>query len=162
MRFQGFSFGSIRIDGVSYDHDVVIDRGEVRKRKTKASKKFLFDFIGRATATASSQQFRRPGAKGSAPRPTCIQSREPPGTLFKDTGRAVPHNKCSFRPHPSRSTHHHRRIVHKSNTVPSGHQGAAGPSLCRCARMPHNLKCRSRGPYRCHHNSYTPTDNRRC
>jgi hypothetical protein len=40
MRFDGFSFGSIRIDGVSYDHDVVIVRGEVRKRKKKASKKF--------------------------------------------------------------------------------------------------------------------------
>ena len=35
MRFEKFSFGSIRIDGVSYDHDVVIDRGEVRKRKKK-------------------------------------------------------------------------------------------------------------------------------
>jgi hypothetical protein len=33
-------FGSIRIDGVSYDHDVVIDRGEVQKRKKKASRKF--------------------------------------------------------------------------------------------------------------------------
>jgi hypothetical protein len=40
MKFQEFSFGSIRIDGVSYDYDVVIDRGEVRKRKKKASKKF--------------------------------------------------------------------------------------------------------------------------
>jgi hypothetical protein len=40
MRFEGFSFGSIRIDGVNYDHDVVIDRGAVRKRKKKASKKF--------------------------------------------------------------------------------------------------------------------------
>ena len=40
MRFDGFSFGSIRINGVSYDHDVVIDRGEVSKRKKKASKKF--------------------------------------------------------------------------------------------------------------------------
>lgn len=40
MRFEAFSFGSIRIDGVSYDHDVVIDRGEIRKRKKKASKKF--------------------------------------------------------------------------------------------------------------------------
>ena len=37
MRFEGFSFGSIRIDGVSYDHDIVIDRGEVCKRKKKAS-----------------------------------------------------------------------------------------------------------------------------
>ncbi len=40
MRFEDFSFGSIRIDGVTYEHDVVIDRGEVRKRKKKASKKF--------------------------------------------------------------------------------------------------------------------------
>jgi len=40
MRFEEFSFGSIRIDGVTYEHDVVIDRGEVRKRKKKASKKF--------------------------------------------------------------------------------------------------------------------------
>src|SRR6516225_11711169 len=40
MRFEEFSFGYIRIDGVSYDHDVVIDRGEVSKRKKKASKKF--------------------------------------------------------------------------------------------------------------------------
>jgi hypothetical protein len=40
MRFEEFSFGSIRIDGVTYDRDVVIDRGEVRKRKKKPSKKF--------------------------------------------------------------------------------------------------------------------------
>jgi hypothetical protein len=33
MRFQKFSFGAIRIDGVTYEHDVVIDRGDVRKRK---------------------------------------------------------------------------------------------------------------------------------
>jgi hypothetical protein len=40
MRFESFSFGSIRIDGATYDHDVVIDRGEVRKREKKPSKKF--------------------------------------------------------------------------------------------------------------------------
>ena len=40
MRFEAFSFGSIRIDGVTYGYDVVIERGEVRKRKKKASKKF--------------------------------------------------------------------------------------------------------------------------
>jgi hypothetical protein len=40
MRFNAFSFGAIRIDGVSYEHDVVIDRGQVRKRKKKPSKKF--------------------------------------------------------------------------------------------------------------------------
>jgi hypothetical protein len=40
MRFEAFSFGSIRIDGVTYEHDVVIDREQVRKRKKKPSKKF--------------------------------------------------------------------------------------------------------------------------
>ena len=44
IRFEGFSFGSIRIDGVTYEHDVVIDRGKVRKRKKKPSKKFREDF----------------------------------------------------------------------------------------------------------------------
>src|SRR5258708_12284152 len=39
MRFEKFSFGSIRIDGVTHDHDVVIDR-RVRKRRKKASKPF--------------------------------------------------------------------------------------------------------------------------
>lgn len=33
-----------RIDGVTYDHDVVIDRGEVRRRKKKPSKKFRDEF----------------------------------------------------------------------------------------------------------------------
>lgn len=44
MRFEDFSFGSIRIVGVAYEHDVVIDRGEIRKRKKKPSKKFRDDF----------------------------------------------------------------------------------------------------------------------
>ena len=40
MRFQSFNFGFIRIDGVTYEHDVVIDRGEIRGRKKKGSKPF--------------------------------------------------------------------------------------------------------------------------
>ena len=40
MRFEGFSFGSICIDGTTYEHDVVIDRGHIRKRNKKPSKKF--------------------------------------------------------------------------------------------------------------------------
>ena len=44
MRFEGFTFGSIRIDGITYENDVVIDRGEIRKRKKKASKKFRHAF----------------------------------------------------------------------------------------------------------------------
>jgi hypothetical protein len=35
-----FTFGSIRIDGVIYEHDMVIARGRVRKRKKKSSKPF--------------------------------------------------------------------------------------------------------------------------
>lgn len=44
MRFEKFSFGSIQIDGVTYQDDVVIDRGEVRKRKKKPSKAFRDEF----------------------------------------------------------------------------------------------------------------------
>jgi hypothetical protein len=44
MRFDNFSFGSLRIDDSTYEHDVVIDRGEIRDRKKKPSKKFRDDF----------------------------------------------------------------------------------------------------------------------
>jgi hypothetical protein len=44
LRFEAFSFGSICIDGTTYEHDVVIDRGEIRKRKKKPSKKFREKF----------------------------------------------------------------------------------------------------------------------
>ena len=44
MVFDGFSFGSIRINGTLYEHDVVIDRGKIRKRDKKPSKKFREDF----------------------------------------------------------------------------------------------------------------------
>jgi hypothetical protein len=40
MRISHFAFGVLEIDGVTYEHDVVIDRGEIQKRKKKASKKF--------------------------------------------------------------------------------------------------------------------------
>jgi hypothetical protein len=40
MRFEAFSFGFLRVDGVTYDHDVVIDRGKILKRKKGRSKKF--------------------------------------------------------------------------------------------------------------------------
>jgi hypothetical protein len=40
MRFDHFSFGTIRIDGSTCPHDVVVDRGEVRKRKKGPSKQF--------------------------------------------------------------------------------------------------------------------------
>jgi hypothetical protein len=40
MRFGMFRFGAIEVDGVTYEYDVVIDRGRIRKRKKKPSKPF--------------------------------------------------------------------------------------------------------------------------
>jgi hypothetical protein len=40
VRFEDFSFGSIQIDGRTYAHDVVIDRGQIRKRHKDASKRY--------------------------------------------------------------------------------------------------------------------------
>jgi len=44
VQFSHFEFGVIDIDGVTYEHDVVVDRGEVHRRKKKASKKFRDTF----------------------------------------------------------------------------------------------------------------------
>jgi len=44
MRFGKLHFGSITIDGVTYKHDVVIDRGRVVQRKKKPSRKFREEF----------------------------------------------------------------------------------------------------------------------
>ena len=40
MKARLLGFGSIEIDGTEYTHDVVIDRGTVRKRNKAASKPF--------------------------------------------------------------------------------------------------------------------------
>lgn len=40
MQIEDFSFGRITIDGVVYEHDVIIDHGKVRKRNKKPSKRF--------------------------------------------------------------------------------------------------------------------------
>jgi hypothetical protein len=44
MRFGEFSFGSLQIDGRTYEQDVVIERGDIRKRKKGPSKKFRDEF----------------------------------------------------------------------------------------------------------------------
>jgi hypothetical protein len=44
MKFDGYRFGSLEIDGARYDHDVVLDRGRVRKRKKGPSKRFREEF----------------------------------------------------------------------------------------------------------------------
>jgi hypothetical protein len=40
MRFTHFAFGVLEIDGATYEHDIIIDQGEIQKRKKKASKQF--------------------------------------------------------------------------------------------------------------------------
>lgn len=44
MHFDDFSFGTLRIDGSMYEQDLVIDRGEIRKREKGPSKKFRDQF----------------------------------------------------------------------------------------------------------------------
>ncbi len=44
MKFGHFSFGSIRIDGATYEHDIIVDRGKILKRKKRPSKRFQDEF----------------------------------------------------------------------------------------------------------------------
>jgi hypothetical protein len=61
MRFEAFSFGSICIDGITYEHDVVSHHGRVRRRKKKPSKKSAI-----SSPTRHSPWKRRfPGTAGS-------------------------------------------------------------------------------------------------
>jgi hypothetical protein len=73
MRIDQFRFGSIRIDGVIYDRDVVIDRGEVHRRNKKPSKAFsgAFGHTPLSAAEAIPWRCRRlvvgTGADGALP-----------------------------------------------------------------------------------------------
>lgn len=44
MKFGHFSFGSIRIDDATYEHDIIVDRGTILKRKKRPSKRFQDEF----------------------------------------------------------------------------------------------------------------------
>ena len=44
MQFENFTLGALRIDAKTYENDVVIDCGEIRKRKKKPSRQFRDDF----------------------------------------------------------------------------------------------------------------------
>jgi hypothetical protein len=44
VRIDGFRFGTIRIDGETYEEDVVVDRGRIRRRDKKPSKQFRGEF----------------------------------------------------------------------------------------------------------------------
>src|SRR5262245_57036023 len=54
MRIAEFSFGRITINGVTYEHDVVIDHGQIRKRKKKPSKRFR-DAFGHTPLSAEEE-----------------------------------------------------------------------------------------------------------
>lgn len=44
MRVRLVAFGSIEVDGQVFDHDVVIDRGQVRKRSKKRSARYRAEY----------------------------------------------------------------------------------------------------------------------
>jgi len=73
MRFERFTFGSIEVDGITYEHDLVIDRGTVRKRRKGPSKPFRarFGHTPLSAAEAIPWDCRRlvigSGASGSLP-----------------------------------------------------------------------------------------------
>lgn len=73
MRIGSFAFGTVELDGQAYEHDVLIDRGRIRKRKKKASKPFR-DAYGHTPLSAEEDipwQCRRlvvgTGAAGALP-----------------------------------------------------------------------------------------------
>src|SRR5207245_11571556 len=44
MHFGDFGFGSLCINETTYEHDLIIDGGKIRKRKKKPSKRFHEEF----------------------------------------------------------------------------------------------------------------------
>jgi len=54
MHVDAYEFGRITIDGVSYDHDVVVEQGTVRKRRKGPSKPHKADF-GHTPLTAAEE-----------------------------------------------------------------------------------------------------------
>jgi len=44
MFFEDLAFGSIKVDGVEYDYDILVDCGKIRKRKKRPSKEFRDQF----------------------------------------------------------------------------------------------------------------------
>jgi hypothetical protein len=54
MRLDRYSFGSIGIDGVTYEHDVVIAAGSISKRRKKPSKP-LRDAFGHTPLSAGEE-----------------------------------------------------------------------------------------------------------
>jgi hypothetical protein len=69
MRIDAYEFGRITIDGVVYDHDVVIEGGRVRKRKKGPSKKRR-EASGHTPLTADEETRGVASGSGSGRAPT--------------------------------------------------------------------------------------------
>ncbi len=54
MQFKQLSFGSIRVDETTYEHDLILDRGQVHERNKKPSKRFRDEFGTRPCPSFSS------------------------------------------------------------------------------------------------------------
>jgi hypothetical protein len=73
MKAKLVSFGDIQIEGQHYEHDVVIEKGKVRKRQKKASKAYRSRFghtplsAGEAIPWHGSRLYIGTGAYGSLP-----------------------------------------------------------------------------------------------
>jgi hypothetical protein len=52
MKAKVLGFGEIEVEGERYDHDVVIDAGELKKRKKGASKRFRDEYGHTPLSTA--------------------------------------------------------------------------------------------------------------
>ena len=97
VRFSGYSFGSVRVDGVTYDHDLIIDRGKIRQRNKDASRKFRggYGHTPLSAAEAIPWRCRRlvigTGAAGAllVTNDVCEQARREAGLVIVPTAQAV-------------------------------------------------------------------------
>ena len=58
VRFTEYTFGSVRVDGVLYEHDLIIDQGKIRKRRKAPSKKFRGEYGHTPLSTAEDIPWR--------------------------------------------------------------------------------------------------------
>ncbi len=98
MRFSRYSFGSIDIDGVTYQWDVIVDRGQIRKRKKGPSKPFRGEYGHTPLSAKEDIPWRckrlviGSGASGSLPLMPEVEEearRRKVKLVFKPTAKAI-------------------------------------------------------------------------
>ena len=110
MEIEGTTFGTITVDGKTYEHDVIIRlSGEVLKRKKKLSKKYYGTLSSRRTKRSS---FSKPDASSSfsarARWAMCIYRRKLRRISRKSAAR------CCCSPPPTRSVRSTGRMRRRS------------------------------------------------